>query len=284
MGKIIKVNDYKFEYGKETSYAFVYGTFKYLPTGNKYVIYSVDDGNKLFYGGLFVRGNEIVVMIGKEENVSSIVEEFINNLLEDKKDNNFSMINLDKIETIQIIDSCTYEKEVDINLLKDKTIPKPKVTIEKEEVKTKKSSIVVIGLLLTFILIGVFFFFNPDVIAGKKIHYLCNIEYSHNKLPALVTEDIDLVFNSDNEIISINISSDYKFSDENYYKEFRDKNYFYQYFSDIDSYKFDDDNLVFRAFSSINTKEDYFMPKVIDELLLYYKNKGYNCSKIEGSE
>ena len=284
MGKIIKVNDYKFEYGKETSYAFVYGAFKYLPTGNKYVVYSVDDGNKLFYGGLFVRGNEIVVMIGKEENVSSIVEEFINNLLEDKKDNDFSIINLDKIETIQIIDSCTYEKEVDINLLKDKTIPKPKVTIEKEEVKTKKSPIVVIGLLLTFILIGVFFFFNPDVITGKKIHYLCNIEYSHNKLPALVTEDIDLVFNSDNEIISINISSDYKFSDESYYKEFRDKNYFYQYFSDIDSYKFDDDNLVFRAFSSINTKEDYFMPKVIDELLLYYKNKGYNCSKIEGSE
>ena len=40
IGKKIKINDYKFTYGKEVMYVNVYGAFKSGKSGNKYVIYS----------------------------------------------------------------------------------------------------------------------------------------------------------------------------------------------------------------------------------------------------
>ena len=47
IGKKIKINDYKFTYGKEVMYVNVYGAFKSGKSGNKYVIYSyIDDVNK----------------------------------------------------------------------------------------------------------------------------------------------------------------------------------------------------------------------------------------------
>ena len=56
IGKVLKVNDYKFEYGKETTYINAFGGFKYKKNGNKYIVYSYDN-NKLFYGSLFIKNN-----------------------------------------------------------------------------------------------------------------------------------------------------------------------------------------------------------------------------------
>ena len=106
----------------------------------------------------------------------------------------------------------------------------------------------------------------------------------HDKLPADVSEKVDLEFTSKGKIIDINIISDYQFNDSDYYTEFRDKNYFYQYFSDGDTYKFEDEDQIFRLFSKIDTEVDYFMPSDLDELIKYYEDNGYSCTLVEESE
>ena len=71
------------------------------------------------------------------------------------------------------------------------------------------------------------------------------------------------------------------FNDVNYYKEFRDKSYFYQYFSDGDTYKFDDNTYTYKLFSSINTKEDFFLPTDKDELIKHYQDDNYTCKVVD---
>lgn len=92
IGKKIKINDYKFTYGKEVMYVNVYGAFKSGKSGNKYVIYSyIDDvnkKNKLYYGSVFVRNNELVVMLSKDTKEDS-VKEFTTDILSDKNEDNY---------------------------------------------------------------------------------------------------------------------------------------------------------------------------------------------------
>ena len=40
-GKVIKLNDYKFNFGQETIFLNVFAVFKNIKNGNKYIIYIV---------------------------------------------------------------------------------------------------------------------------------------------------------------------------------------------------------------------------------------------------
>ena len=73
-GKVIKLNDYKFNFGQETIFLNVFAVFKSIKNGNKYIIYSYDN-KKLYCGSAFVKNNEIIVMISKGENDDDIKKE-----------------------------------------------------------------------------------------------------------------------------------------------------------------------------------------------------------------
>lgn len=278
IGKQIRLNDYKFTYGRETIYLNVYGAFKNKKNGNKYVIYSYDN-NRLYFGSLFIRNKEIIVMIPKEDE-SEIVKKFTYSILDNKLSDDFEVISLDDIDSIQIIDETLCDFNVDMSKLYDITIPKPKV--EKEEIKpNKKISIASIFFVLLFVVIILFFFVNPEVIFGKNKEYSCTKSYLHDELPASVNEEVVLVFNGKDDINSIDVKTDYVFSDAQYYKDFKDKSYFYNYFKEGDTYKFEDTTYTYRLFSKIDTNEDYFMPIKLDDLVSYYKNNGYECKVVE---
>lgn len=278
IGKQIRLNDYKFTYGKETIYLNVYGAFKNKKNGNKYVIYSYDN-NRLYFGSLFIRNKEIIVMIPKEDE-SEIVKKFTYSILDNKLSDDFEVISLDDIDSIQIIDETLCDFNVDMSKLYDITIPKPKV--EKEEIKpNKKISIASIFFVLLFVVIILFFFVNPEVIFGKNKEYSCTKSYLHDELPASVNEEVVLVFNGKDNINSIDVKTDYVFSDAQYYKDFKDKSYFYDYFKEGDTYKFEDTTYTYRLFSKIDTNEDYFMPSKLDDLVSYYRNNGYECKVVE---
>lgn len=278
IGKQIRLNDYKFTYGRETIYLNVYGAFKNKKNGNKYVIYSYDN-NRLYFGSLFIRNKEIIVMIPKEDE-SEIVKKFTYSILDNKLSDDFEVISLDDIDSIQIIDETLCDFNVDMSKLYDITIPKPKV--EKEEIKpNKKISIASIFFVLLFVVIILFFFVNPEVIFGKNKEYSCTKSYLHDELPASVNEEVVLVFNGKDNINSIDVKTDYVFSDAQYYKDFKDKSYFYDYFKEGDTYKFEDTTYTYRLFSKIDTNEDYFMPSKLDDLVSYYKNNGYECKVVE---
>lgn len=284
IGKIVRVNDYKFTYGQETINLVLYGAFKNVKNGNKYAVYSYENNNKLYYGTFFKRNNEAVIMTSKQE-PKEIVKQFIESILKDDKNDKFEIISLEEINSVQIIDQYTADFTVDMDKLYDVTIPKP-IVFEtlKEPKKNKPISIAVISFIFFIIVVIAFFFFNPEVIMGKDKYYSCIKLYYHNNLPASVTEDISLNFNGKSKVKSIDMVTDYKFSDISYYNEFKDKGYFYQYMDEGDTYKFVDESYTYRVFSKIDIKEDFFLPNGEKELIAYYKNNKYTCKVVEADE
>lgn len=277
-GKIIKLNDFKFTFGQETVYLNVYAVFKSKKSGNKYIIYSYDN-SKLYSGSAFIKNNEIVVMISKSEE-GNVIKDFTCKLVNGENDDNYEVISLDNVNSIQIIDEKLCDFDVDVNKLNNITIPKVEVKVEEVPLKKKGGNIATIFFVLFIIVVAAFFFFNPEVFTGKSSLYICNKSYSHDTLPASVNDSIELVFNNKSIITSIDVKSDYVFSDIDYYKEFRDKSYFYQYFKDGDTYKFDDSNYTYRLFSSINVNENYFLPSDKNGLISYYQDNGYVCKVV----
>ena len=274
IGKRIRISDYKFTYGQETVYINVFGVFKNIKSGNKYIVYSYDN-KKLYFGSFFVKDNIGTVMVSKDTD-KDIIKNFIDNVISGNNDNSYEIEKLDSIQSIQIIDELIYDYSVDINKLDEITIPKEKIEEVKETPK-KKVSLFVIGIMVLLIVIGVFFFVNPEVITGKNIIYSCDKNYRHNELPATINENRIFTFNSKGIIMSIDINTDYVFNDIDYYNEFKNKSYFYKYVEEADTYKFDDTNYTYRVFSKIDVNTDYFLPDNKEELISYFENDGYNC-------
>lgn len=283
-GKKIKLNDYKFTYGQETINLNIYSAFKDTKTSNKYVIYSYENNNnKLFYGTYFERNNEAVIMTSKDS-PKEIVEDFITSLLENKENKRFETISLENIESVEVIDEYSADFEVDLNKLYDLTMPKPVIQTKEEPKKKKPISIAAVFFFLFILVVIAFFFVNPEVIMGKNKEYKCTKTYFHESLPASVNEEISLVFNGRGKIISIDIISDYVFSDTVYYQEFKDKSYFYKYIEEGDTYKFEDSTYTYRLFSKVNTTEDFFLPTDEDGLTSYYEGNNYTCKVVETNE
>ena len=287
MGKKIKVNDYKFTYGQETVYLNVYGAFKNTKSGNKYAIYSYENNNKkLYYGSYFQRGKEAVIMTSKQ-NSKEIIKEFIDMIVTKEQNNNFEILPLEEITSIEIIDELVYDETVDIPVLYDITIPKPIVKENNHNNTTKKKkpfSLAVFFFIICILVVIAFFLFNPEVILGKNKNYLCTKSYLHKTLPSSVTEEISLTFSGKSLVTKIDITTDYAFNNTKYYLEFKDKSYFYKYMEEGDTYKFIDDKYTYRVFSSINTEEEYFLPTEENELISYYQNKEYTCKVVNVDE
>lgn len=284
MGKIVRVDEYNITYGKETDYLKVFAGFKYKKDGNKYVIYSHDSKN-LFYGSLFIKDEKIIIMDVKSD-ISSVIKEFISLLLECKVSDDFEIISLDNVDSAEIIGENKLEIDSQSVLdLIDRTIPKKseKVSIDTKK-KSKKGSIIGICIFLVVILVLTFLIFNPSLFEGKKKKVVCTKNYIHTNLNAIVSENASLTFSGKDKIISIDITTDYKFTDSSLYEEFVKKNYFYQYMKDGDTYKLDNDNATYRVFSSIDTEVDYFLPTSYSDLISDYENKGYDCALVKVSD
>lgn len=281
IGKKIKVNQYKLTYGKETEYINMYAAFIYKKNGSKYAIYSYENSNILNYGSFFQRGKDAIIMAPKEK-TTDLIEEFTNNLLIEKENSKYEIIDLKEIETVQIIEEKTSNIKYDINKLNELTIPKIEVRKEKESTQKKKT--ILLGPLfftLFIIVVIAFFFVNPEVIIGKDKYYSCTKKYNHKKLPSEVTEDIILIFSSKGKITQIDVTKDYKFDNIEYYNEFKAKGYFYQYMEEGDSYKFVDNEYKYRIFSHVEINEEYFLPSEEEGLISYYHDKDYTCKRVE---
>ena len=141
-GKVIRLNDFKFTFGQETVYLNVFAVFKNKKSGNKYIIYSYDN-KKLYSGSAFIKNNEIVVMISKSEE-DDVIKDFTNKLANEEDDDNYEIISLDKVTSIQIIDEKLCNKSIDIfsnyilyNICKIKTYK----NLSEEEINTLKNII-----------------------------------------------------------------------------------------------------------------------------------------------
>ena len=279
-GKRIKVNDFKFKYGQETIFINVYGAFKYKKNSNKYVVYSYDN-SKLYYGSLFVRNNEIVIMLSKDDS-EELIDKFLNNILSDTSDNNFETISLDKITEAQIIDEGIVTEKFDISRLNELTIPKEKVKQDTTQNEKKKSvSISGIFFALFIIVVVAFFFFNPEAIMGKDKSYACSTEYNNSTLSTIVREEIKFIFDGKGKIKNVTVTSDYIFNSDTRYNKFKNDGEFYKYMDEGDTYKFIDEEKTYRVMSNVEDLREYFSTDDEDSILEYYSEKNYDCKKIE---
>lgn len=279
-GKRIKVNDFKFKYGQETIFINVYGAFKYKKNSNKYVVYSYDN-SKLYYGSLFVRNNEIVIMLSKDDS-EELIDKFLNNILSGTSDNNFETISLDKITEAQIIDEGIVTEKFDISRLNELTIPKEKVKQDTTQNEKKKSvSISGIFFALFIIVVVAFFFFNPEAIMGKDKSYACSTEYNNSTLSTIVREEIKFIFDGKGKIKNVTVTSDYIFNSDTRYNKFKNDGEFYKYMDEGDTYKFIDEEKTYRVMSNVENLREYFSTDDEDSILEYYSEKNYDCKKIE---
>ncbi len=279
-GKRIKVNDFKFKYGQETIFINVYGAFKYKKNSNKYVVYSYDN-SKLYYGSLFVRNNEIVIMLSKDDS-EELIDKFLNNILSGTSDNNFETISLDKITEAQIIDEGIVTEKFDISRLNELTIPKEKVKQDTTQNEKKKSvSISGIFFALFIIVVVAFFFFNPEAIMGKDKSYACSTEYNNSTLSTIVREEIKFIFDGKGKIKNVTVTSDYIFNSDTRYNKFKNDGEFYKYMDEGDTYKFIDEEKTYRVMSNVEDLREYFSTDDEDSILEYYSEKNYDCKKIE---
>ena len=279
-GKRIKVNDFKFKYGQDTIFINVFGAFKYKKNNNKYVVYSYDN-SKLYYGSFFIRDNELVIMLSKNDS-EDLIDKFLDDILNGSNDDNFEDISLDKITGAQIIDEGVINKKIDINKLDELTIPKKKVQEEAVENKKKKGiSISGIFFVLFIVVVVAFFFFNPEVIMGKDKNYVCNIKYNHKTLSIPVIEEVKLTFNGKSKIKSSMVTYDYIFKSDSEYNKFKNSGEFYKYLNEGDTYKFIDKDKIYRVMFNINDLREYFSSEDEDSILEYYNEKDYKCNKIE---
>lgn len=274
-GKKIRVNDYKFTYGSDIVYINVYAVFRVKKSNEKFIIYSYDD-KKLFYGSLYINGNMGTVMASDKDN-TMIVDTILLNIFDNKSDDKYEILDISKIDSIQIIEEKVYEKNIDINRLYDITMPKEK--IEEENISSKKNNNYWVFIILIILIIGVIIFISiSKFISLKKEIYVCEKKYEHNSLPADVIDKIDITFDYKNKLIDIDNSTSYVFTDTNYYYEFKDNSYFYKYIDNADTYKFDDSNYTYRVFKNIDVNDDKFLSRDKDSLVSYYENKGYTCN------
>lgn len=277
IGKIIKVNDFKFVYGQDTMYITAFGAFKNSKNGEKYIVYSYD-GKKIYYGSFFIKEKVGTIMMSKNSKKDD-VKNFIDSLLSGKSNKEIEIINLDVVDSVQIIDEILFDLDVDVNKLIDITIPKSSDNSSSSNVVvTNKSRIFTLVIILILLILGIVFMIVTKYISDNTEEYICNKDYLSQEVPANVIDEVLLSFNYRNNLTSMVKRISYIFDDNKYYMEFKNKSYFYKYIDDADSYKFIDEEKTYRLFDNVDVENDFFLPKDKHDLLNYYRSDGYTCS------
>ena len=261
--------------------------FKDNKYGTKYVIFTDNISNELCYGSPLINGNKMVIMKFKNIKDEEIIKEFVWKYLNDDSTSLFELIEIPKIDKLEIIDNNTLDvKDEFIEKLNNIFFKQKEVTLEQEEVKIKNKKNkgpILFTLILILIGIGGFLYLknNPELIYGKDIYVECKINYSIDEISSLVNETITLTFNNSQVLKKHEKEIIYSFKDSDKYYEFKEKNLNYEYLIDSGEEKFSDEELSYKLFVDYDLFNNYELPRGYDELYDYYKKNNYSCNNIE---
>lgn len=265
----------------------LYIIFKDKKYGTKYIIFTDNINKELCYGSPLINSNKMIIMKFKDIKDEEMVKEFVWNYLNDKSTSNFEMIEIPKIDKLEIIDNNTLEvKEEYIDKLNDIFFKKEEISEQKEEIKEEKKKsagpiLFVLGLILAAIAGFIYLKNNPELIYGKDIYVECKINYEIEELDSYANEIVTLTFSNSQVLKKHEKEITYLFNDNDKYYEFKEKNLNYQYIKETGTEKFIDEELTYKLFVDYDLKKNYTLPKDYDELYDYYKNNNYSCNNIE---
>ena len=290
-GKTLKVVQYNLEFGASDRFVDVFGCFKYKPNSNMYLIYADTKKdqkyNMIYYGSSHVKGNSILSMRCREAKEVEIIKEYIFKVTNHETLDNFEVVSLENIEEIEIIASDKLEVKPEIlSTLTEITLPKKQEDIIEKTPplkKKKKNSKTLIFFLLILVMIsyGAYYFLtlSPKDTTSKKI--ICQKEYQHKTLEAVVQEENTYNFNVQDNLERIDTIMTYQFEEEDY-QDFIMKGTYYKYLPDEDQdggFKQDDKNYTFKIMMKETIDTSYTKPTAYEEVLAYYKTEGYTCTE-----
>ena len=261
--------------------------FKDNKYGTKYVIFTDNINKCLCYGSPLINDNKMVIMKFKNIKDEEMIKEFVWKYLNDDSTSGFELIEIPKIDKLEIIDNNTLDvKDEYIDKLNDIFFKKVEVSLEQEEVKIKNNKNkgpILFVLILIMIGIGGFLYLknNPELIYGKDIYVECKINYYIEDIESSVNEIVTLTFNNSQKLKKHEKEITYSFKDLDKYYEFKEKNLNYEYLADSGEEKFNDEELSYKLFVDYNLSNEYELPRGYDELYDYYKNNNYSCNNVE---
>ena len=271
----------------------VYAVFKDVKYGNIYAIFKdqYDVTNDiLHYASSHFKENTLVLLdIKNKEYVEEIVNEFAWDLVNNKVNPKFEIIDTTNVNKAELISSNSIKVRDEVLItLRDKTIPKTKKELEQLQPKQMSSSkkILVIGFSLAFLVVVAFFIINRDIFEPITYTLKCVKTEVDNNLNANISTTDNFIFTEeDNMLLKRNIIIKYTFNDKEDYNEYKKYGLYYKIepvvSSAIMTYNGNDFDNTFTITEDMTTEKEYFEPTNYDEVLERMEYYDYTCSIVE---
>ena len=288
-GKELKVAEYNLTFGETPRFVNVFSVFRYKKNNNLYLIYT-DIGtnyNIIYYGSSHIKNNSILSMTPKQED-EEIIKEFIFKITSNEALDNFEIIDLSNIEEVEIISSARLEVKPEIiTSLTEKTIPKKEVKEEIKQPRPKKKSVasklLTIIIILAIIFGGIYLYLSIATKTSTVAKTItCTKSAQEKTIKATIEETSTYNFNNKDILENVETVSNYKFNTKEDYEDFIRTGTIYKYMPKDDTdggFKQDDDKNIFTIITKETIGLDYSKPINYEEVLSYYKGKGYTCDE-----
>ena len=120
-GKILKISSNDLYGNVDDRLVTVFACFEHTKYMNNYVVFSIDDNNKLCYGSIHLKKDSLVIFNVKQT-VKKYIDEFLDEYINDKMDG-YKLIDINNINKVELVsyNEMDYDK---IQILDDKSIEK----------------------------------------------------------------------------------------------------------------------------------------------------------------
>ena len=288
-GKKLKVTEYNLTFGATDRYVNVFGFFKYKKNGNLYVVYTdVDTKYELvYYGSSHEKNNNLLSMSCKDEE-QEIIKEYIYKVTNNEPLDDFIIFTLEDITGIEIIASNKLEVQLDvIRKLEELTIEDENKKLEEQkntnEIKKSKKGIKTILTLLIIVLFigGGYFFLTTTINSNKIVKTInCTITTNDNKINAVLEQNNTYNFTNNNKLQFVEGINLYTFNEQVDYEAFINNGTVFDYMPEsAEKYTPNNDNFTIKYETRREIDSSYQEPTEYEELITYYKNRGYVCSE-----
>lgn len=286
-GKELKVVEYNLSFGGKERKVNVFSLFRYQKNNGLYVIYA-DVGttyNIINYGTSHMKENTILSMTPHEKDIE-IIKEYIFKVTNNEPLEEFEILPLDNITSIEIISSEKLEIKPEVLAsLTEKTIPKKETPKEekKEIVKKKNPAKTLFTIIIIFAIFGcaayIFLLTQNKETVTKMAS--CKKTTTNLEISAKIEETIEYNFNNDT-LEKIDTTQVFKFNTKEDYEDFINKGTMYKYMPDdaeTGGYQQNDEESTFTITKKENITSSYNKPTHYEEVLSYNKSEGYTCEE-----
>ena len=288
-GKKLKVTEYNLTFGSTDRYVNVFGFFKYKKNGNLYIVYTdIDTKYELVYYGISHQKNNNLLSMSCKEEEQEIIKESIYKVANQEPLDDFIVFTLEDITGIEIISSNKLEVKLDIiRKLEELTIENEQKKLEEQKTtneakKSKKGIKTILTLLIIVLFIGGGYFFLTTTINSNKIVKTinCTITTNDNKINAVLEENNTYNFTNNNKLQFVEGINLYTFNEQVDYESFINNGTVFDYMPEsAKSYTPNNDNFTIKYETRREIDSSYQEPTEYEELINYYKNRGYVCSE-----